>query len=248
MAEEPSTHSAADAPSAEPSGFTTQGTRGAGSREMVVMSHPAATEELHDDDSAKGSKSSGRVSGLVVRRSAPPALPRTSGFSEQRMLEALPPSLAGKVKGLPVAYMELAKSYRRAQSTRTGTKPAKRNIRLHLDVTSALNPQLVSDKRRLQLKNLKPSQYVDAAITMARGVSVEELISAADEFRDRRIGEDSGFGSPNHYSIWKENDEWLDEMMDELLLANTTGLHGQMINVIVESFLKELKAEVPGSN
>jgi hypothetical protein len=153
--------------------------------------------------------------------------------------------LAQKIDGLPVAYLELANSYRRAQATRTGTKPAKRNIRLHTEVVTAMNHQLVADKRRLGLKNLKSSQYVDAAITMARGVSVEDLIRAADRFRDSHIGEESGFGSPNHYSIWKENDEWLDEMMDELLLANTTGLHGHMINVVLESFLGQLKAEAP---
>ncbi|MFI1765164.1 hypothetical protein ACH41H_24330 [Streptomyces sp. NPDC020800] len=182
---------------------------------------------------------------VAVRRTAPPALPRTSGYSEQRMLEALPPQLAEKVDGLPVAYLELAKSYRRAQATRTGTKPSKRNIRLHNDVATAVNRQLVSDKRMLGLKNLKPSQYVDAAITLAKGVSVEDLISAADGFRDSHIGEEDGYGSPNHYSIAKENNEWLDEMMDELLLANTTGLHGHMINVILQSFLEQLKTELP---
>jgi hypothetical protein len=144
-----------------------------------------------------------------------------------------------------VAYLELAQSYRRAQATRTGTKSEKRNIRLHGDVVTALNHQLVHDKRMLGLRNLKPSQYVDAALTLAQGASVEDLISAADGFRDSHLGEESGFGSPNHYSISKENDDWLDNMMDELLLANTTGLHGHMINVVILSFLDQLKVERP---
>ncbi|MFI1204839.1 hypothetical protein ACH4VR_36340 [Streptomyces sp. NPDC020883] len=153
-------------------------------------------------------------------------------------------------------------------ATRTGTKPKKRNIRLHNDVVTALNQQLVHDKRLLDLRGLKPSQYVDAAITLARGVLVEEpiraadefrddhpsdedargalvegLIRAADEFRDDHLGDEDGWGSANHYSISKENYAWLDEMMDELLLANTNGLHGHMINVIILSFLKQLKIE-----
>jgi hypothetical protein len=182
---------------------------------------------------------------VAVRRTAPPSLPTTSGYSERRLLEALPPQLADKVEGLPVAYLELAKSYRRAQATRTGTKPAKRNIRLHAEVATAVNHQLVSDKRMLGLRNLKPSQYVDAAVTLARGVSVDDLIRAADEFRDSHLGEESSSASPNHYSISRENDAWLDDMMDELLLANTTGLHGHMINVIIQSFLEQLRVEAP---
>ncbi|MFC9035183.1 hypothetical protein [Streptomyces arboris] len=161
------------------------------------------------------------------------------------MLDALPPQLAEKVQGLPVAYTELARSYRQAQATRTGTKPAKRNIRLHAEVAIAVNRQMVSDKRMLQLRDLKPSQYLDAAITLARHISVADLIKAADEFRDSHLGEASGSASPNHYSIRRENDAWLDDMTDELLLANTTGLHGHMVNVIVQSFLEQLRAEGP---
>ncbi|MBQ0972864.1 hypothetical protein KBZ00_17210 [Streptomyces sp. RK31] len=185
------------------------------------------------------------VGEVAVRRASGPAFPAASGYSEQRMLEALPPQLAEKVQGLPVAYLELAKSYRQAQATRTGTKPAKRNIRLHSDVATAVNRQMVSDKRMLGLRNLKPSQYVDAAITLARHVSVDDLIRAADHFRDSHLGEEAGSATPNHYSISRENDAWLDNMMDELLLANTTGLHGHMINVIVQSFLEQLKEEAP---
>ncbi|MET7458545.1 hypothetical protein ABZT03_43430 [Streptomyces sp. NPDC005574] len=161
------------------------------------------------------------------------------------MLDALPPQLAEKVQGLPVAYIELARSYRQAQATRTGTKPAKRNIRLHAEVAIAVNRQMVSDKRMLVLRNLKPSHYLDAAITLARHVSVTDLIEAADEFRDSHLGEEGGSASPNHYSISRENDDWLNDMMDELLLANTTGLHGHMVNVIVQSFLQQLRAEAP---
>ncbi|WP_331726123.1 hypothetical protein [Streptomyces sp. NBC_00470] len=182
---------------------------------------------------------------VAVRRNVGPAFPVTSGYSEQRMLEALPPQLAEKVQGLPVAYRELAKSYRQAQATRTGNKPAKRNIRLHADVATAVNRQMVSDKRMLGLRNLKPSQYVDAAITLARNASIDDLIQAADHFRDSRLGEEGGSATPNHYSISRENDDWLDDTMDELLLANTTGLHGHMINVIIQSFLEQLKQEAP---
>ncbi|MFF2374959.1 hypothetical protein ACFVUW_11310 [Streptomyces xiamenensis] len=182
---------------------------------------------------------------MSVRKAPGPAFPAASGYSEQRMLEALPPQLAEKVQGLPVAYLELAKSYRQAQATRTGNKPAKRNIRLHSDVATAVNRQMVSDKRMLGLKNLKPSQYVDAAITLARNVSVNDLIRAADHFRDSQLGEEGGSATPNHYSISRDNDGWLDNMMDELLLANTTGLHGHMINVIIQSFLEQLRDEAP---
>jgi hypothetical protein len=86
---------------------------------------------------------------------------------------------------------------------------------------------------------------LDAAITLARHVSVTDLIEAADQFRDSHLGEESGSASPNHYSISRENDDWLNDMMDELLLANTTGLHGHMVNVIVQSFLQQLRAEAP---
>ncbi|MES4886105.1 hypothetical protein ABVB69_37245 [Streptomyces sp. NPDC000349] len=185
---------------------------------------------------------------VTLRRSAGPAFPATSGFSERRMLDALPPQLAEKVQGLPVAYVELARSYRQAQATRTGTKPAKRNIRLHADIAMAVNRQMVSDKRMLGLRNLKPSQYLDASITLARHVSVTDLIKAADEFRDSHLGEESGAASPNHYSISQKNDDWLNDMMDELLLANTTGLHGHMVNVIVQSFLEQLRAEAPATD
>ncbi|MER0476979.1 hypothetical protein ABR737_01170 [Streptomyces sp. Edi2] len=164
------------------------------------------------------------------------------------MERALPEKLATKVQGLPVAYGELAASYRRAMATRTGTKPKKRNIRLHNDVTRALNRQLVHDKRLLNLRGLKPSQYVDAALTLARGVSVEDLIEAADKFRDSQIGDDDDWGSATHYSIAKENDTWLHDMMDELLLANTHGLHGHMINVIIRSFIEQLQIEGSSGN
>ncbi|MCG7523853.1 hypothetical protein MHW47_05245 [Streptomyces sp. OfavH-34-F] len=185
---------------------------------------------------------------VTLRSTSGPDFPATSGFSEKRMLNALPPQLAEKVQGLPVAYIELARSYRQAQATRTGTKPAKRNIRLHTEVAVAVNRQMVSDKRMLGLRNLKPSQYLDAAITLARDISVADLIKAADEFRDRHLGEESGSASPNHYSISRENDVWLNDMMDELLLANTTGLHGHMVNVIVQSFLEQLRAEAPAAD
>ncbi|MFD8727757.1 hypothetical protein [Streptomyces sp. NPDC059611] len=184
---------------------------------------------------------------VTLRRTAGPAFPATSGYSEKGMLDALPPQLAEKVQGLPVAYTELAKSYRQAQATRTGTKPAKRNIRLHAEVAIAVKRQMVSDKRMLKLRDLTPSQYVDAAITLARHISVTDLIKAADEFRDSHLGEASGSASPNHYSIRRENDAWLDDMMDELLLANTTGLHGHMVNVILQSFLEQLRAEAPAT-
>lgn len=245
-----------EAPSARPSsdsallssGSAAKGPHEAVKSALVVSDAPDGEERVRGEHPVPNEKATTHVGSVTVRKSAPPALPMTSGYSEQRMLEALPPQLAHKVEGLPVAYLELAKSYRRAQATRTGTKPAKRNIRLHTEVATAMNHQMVADKRRLGLRNLKPSQYVDAALTLARGVSVEDLIRAADGFRDKHIGEDSGFGSPNHYSIWKENDDWLDEMMDELLLANTTGLHGHMINVIVESFLQQLNAEAPAES
>jgi hypothetical protein len=161
------------------------------------------------------------------------------------MLASLPEKLADKVEGLSVAYIELAKSYRRAQATRTGTKPAKRNVRLRSDVTASLNRQMVSDKRMLGLRDLKPSHYVDAAITLAQTVTVEDLIKAADSFRDSHLGEDSSGSPSNHYSISRENNAWLDNMMDELLLAGTTGLHGHMVNVIIQSFLGQLHEEFP---
>ncbi|TLQ39257.1 hypothetical protein [Streptomyces marianii] len=144
-----------------------------------------------------------------------------------------------------MAYYELAKSYRLAQATRTGNKNAKRNIRLHDDVATAVNRQMVKDKRMLGLRNLKPSHYLDAAITLVRDVPVADLIKAADDFRDQHLGEEGGSASANHYSISTTNDVWLDDMMDELLLAKTTGLHGHMINVIVQSFLGQLQAEAP---
>ncbi|WP_146228915.1 hypothetical protein [Streptomyces sp. NWU339] len=182
---------------------------------------------------------------VAVRRTAGPAFPASSGYAESKMLDALPPQLEQKVQGLPVAYYELAKSYRLAQATRTGKKNAKRNIRLHDEVATAVNRQMVSDKRMLGLRALKPSHYVDAAITLVREVPVADLIKAADDFRDQHLGEEGGSASANHYSISTKNDEWLDDMMDELLLANTTGLHGHMINVIVQSLLAQLQAEAP---
>ncbi|WP_267717249.1 hypothetical protein [Streptomyces sp. CoH17] len=203
---------------------------------------------VHVQELPRGQESPSPGGAVTLRRAAGPAFPATSGFSERRMLDALPPQLAEKVQGLPVAYTELARSYRQAQATRTGTKPAKRNVRLHAEVAIAVNRQMVSDKRMLGLRNLKPSQYLDAAITLARHVSVTDLIQAADEFRDRHLGEEGGSASPNHYSISRENDEWLDDMMDELLLANTTGLHGHMVNVIVQSFLEQLRAEAPATD
>lgn len=195
--------------------------------------------------SSEDQSASGRE--VTLRRAEGPAFPTSSGYSERRMLEALPQHLAEKVQDLPAAYLGLAKSYRQAQATRTGTKPAKRNIRLHTEVATAVNQQMVSDKRMLGLRKLKPSQYVDAALSFAREVPVEDLIQAADHFRDSHLGEESGSSTPNHYSISRDNDDWLDDMMDEFLLANTTGLHGHMINVIVQSFLQQLKEEAPTS-
>ncbi|MER6123312.1 hypothetical protein ABT173_11690 [Streptomyces sp. NPDC001795] len=196
-------------------------------------------------DSAQGS--SAPTGELTVRRATGPAFPASSGYAESRMLDALPPQLEQRVQGLPVAYYELAKSYRQAQATRTGNKNPKRNMRLHDDVATAVNRQMVSDKKMLKLRNLKPSHYVDAALTLAREVPVNDLITAADHFRDQHLGEEGGSASANHYTISKTNDEWLDDMMDELLLAKTTGLHGHMINVIVQSFLAQLQAEAPTS-
>ncbi|QCX82673.1 hypothetical protein C9F11_45575 (plasmid) [Streptomyces sp. YIM 121038] len=163
------------------------------------------------------------------------------------MQKALPEALANKIDGLPLVYEELAKSYRIAKSTRRGVKPTrKRNIRLHQEVVQRLNHQLVSDKRMLGLTDLKSSQYVDAAITLAQGVSVSDLIRAADEFRDSHLGEKDVLASPNHYSISLGNYAWLDHMVDELLLANTTGLHGHMINVIIKAYLDQFEGPQKG--
>ncbi|MFE0061857.1 hypothetical protein [Streptomyces sp. NPDC059003] len=183
---------------------------------------------------------------LAVRAVTSAPLLSTSGYSESGMQKALPEVLANKIDGLPLVYEELAKSYRRAKSTRTGVKPKKRNIRLHHEVIQRLNRQLVADKRMLRLTDLKPSQYVDAALTLAQGVSVSDLIKAADDFRDSHLGEQDALASPNHYSISVENYDWLDDMVDELLLANTTGLHGHMINVIIKSYLEQFQVPREG--
>jgi hypothetical protein len=178
---------------------------------------------------------------VSVRSASAPAFPSGPGYPQLRQGEALPPLLAQKVDGLPQAYLQLASSYRLAKSARPGRAGrAKRNVRLHAEVAEAITRQLITDKRQLGLRDLKPSHYVDAALSYAREVEVETLIEEADKFRDRHLGEEGGLEAPNHYSISGENDAWLDDMIDELMVAKATGLHGHMINVIIEAFLKEL--------
>ncbi|MFE3268083.1 hypothetical protein [Streptomyces sp. NPDC059215] len=148
---------------------------------------------------------------------------------------------------MPEAYMELARSYRNAKATRTGSK-AKRNMRLHREIADAITRQLVQDKRLLNIRDLKPSHYVDASLTIARGYQVETLIVEADNFREYHLGEGTGSEAPNHYTISQKNYDWLEEMTDELLLANATGLHGHMINVVIQAYLHQLAAHAPGAS
>ncbi|MFF2128352.1 hypothetical protein ACFVW1_23710 [Streptomyces olivochromogenes] len=183
---------------------------------------------------------------VSVRPATAPSFPTTAGYAQVRASEGLPAILAGRVRGLPEAYMELARSYRNAKATRTGSR-AKRNMRLHREVADAITRQLVQDKRLLSIRDLKPSHYVDAALTMARGYQVEMLITEADKFREYHLGEGSGSEAPNHYTISQKNFDWLEEMTDELLLANATGLHGYMINVVIQAYLQQLAAQEPGS-
>ncbi|MFZ3492084.1 hypothetical protein ACODT5_02400 [Streptomyces sp. 5.8] len=142
-----------------------------------------------------------------------------------------------------MAYQELAASYRNAKDTRTGKALTRRNIRLHSTLTATLTKQLVHDKRLLKLRDLVPSYYVDAALAFMRSLPTSQFIEAADNFRDRLVGSDAGFEAPNHYSITTENDDWLEDMKDELMLAGTKGLHGHMINAIIEAFLMQLNQE-----
>ncbi len=169
------------------------------------------------------------------------SLESTSGYMQPRHVESLPPLLAQKVHGLPRAYMLLATSYRAAKSARPGrSSRTKRNMRLHIEVSDTLTRQLLADKRLLGIKDLKPSHYVDAALTYARSAEVGYLIEEADRFRDQHLGEENSLDAPNHYSIAGENDLWLNDMIDEMLVARATGLHGHMINMVIEAFLKEL--------
>ncbi|MFF2618574.1 hypothetical protein, partial [Kitasatospora sp. NPDC058046] len=159
---------------------------------------------------------------------------------------ALPPALAKKVHGLPNGYLLLATSYRIAKSAvPSKTARTKRNMRLNTEVADALTRQMLTDKRLLGIKDLKPSHYVDAALTYGRTADVATLIAQADAFRERWLGEDDPFEDPNHYTITAANNSWLDDMLDELTLAKANGLHGYMINVIIEAYLSELSP--PGS-
>ncbi|MER7694642.1 hypothetical protein [Streptomyces sp. NPDC097610] len=148
---------------------------------------------------------------------------------------------------MPEAYLELARSYRNAKATRTGSK-TKRNMRLHREVADAITRQLIQDKRLLNIRDLKPSHYVDAALTMAQGYQAEALIVEADNFREYHLGEGPGSEAPNHYTISQKNFDWLEEMTDELLLANATGLHGHMINVVIKVYLQQLAAQESGAS
>lgn len=184
---------------------------------------------------------------LAPRRNALPSFTQGSGIG-QGLAANLPTPLADKVRDLPAAYGQLAQSYRTAQDTRTGRTLKRRNIRLHTTLADTLRRQLVHDKRLLTIRNLVPSYYVDAALTFMRSLPTSQFIEAADQFRDRLVGGDTGFEAPNHYSITKENDDWLEEMKDELMLAGTKGLHGHMINAIVEAFLAQLNHELPAES
>lgn len=184
-----------------------------------------------------------------IRSSTQPAFPAGPGFPQRQVTAALPPVLAEKVEGLPQSYLFLAASWRAAKSARPGRATRKkRNMRLHKEVLRQLNKQMVADKRQLGLRDLKPSHYVDAALSYGRGAKPPVLIEEASKFFDRHLGEEDGYASPNHYSISPDNDDWLDEMMDELRLAEELGLHGQMINVVVEAYLKELSAVYGGTD
>jgi hypothetical protein len=184
---------------------------------------------------------------VSVRPPTAPNFPTTAGHAQLRASEGLPAILAGRVHGLPEAYMELARSYRNAKATRTGSR-AKRNMRLHREVADAITRQLVQDKRLLSIRDLKPSHYVDAALTMAQGYQVETLITEADKFREYHLGEGSGSEAPNHYTISQKNFDWLEDMTDELLLANATGLHGHMINVVIQAYLQQLATQGAASS
>ncbi|MFI5986886.1 hypothetical protein ACIBEA_39240 [Streptomyces sp. NPDC051555] len=186
-------------------------------------------------------------SSVPARRNALPSFTQGSGIG-QGLAANLPTPLADKVRDLPVAYRELANSYRTAKDTRTGKTLKRRNIRLHTTLAASLRRQLVHDKRLLTIRDLVPSYYVDAALTFMRNLPTAQFIEAADQFRDRLVGGDAGFEAPNHYSITKENDDWLEDMKDELMLAGTKGLHGHMINAIVEAFLTQLHQEGPAEN
>ncbi|MET9324959.1 hypothetical protein ABZX75_33160 [Streptomyces sp. NPDC003038] len=190
---------------------------------------------------------SGGNAHVPARRNATPSFTQGSGLGHG-LAANLPTPLADKVRDLPVAYRELASSYRTAKDTRTGKTLKRRNIRLHTSLATTLRRQLVHDKRLLSIRDLAPSYYVDAALTFMRTLPTAQFIEAADQFRDRLVGADAGFEAPNHYSISKENDDWLEEMKDELMLAGTKGLHGHMINAIVEAFLTQLNQERPAED
>ncbi|MFJ1936650.1 hypothetical protein ACIOGZ_28820 [Kitasatospora sp. NPDC088160] len=167
---------------------------------------------------------------------------RSNSFTlEVSAPNALPPALAKKVHGLPDGYLLLVNSYRIAKSAAPGRlSRTKRNVRLNKELAGALTRQQLADKRLLGLKDLKPSHYVDAALTFGRNADVTTLIEQADAFRERLLGEDDPFEDPNHFTITVANNDWLDEMLDELVLAKANGLHGYMINVIVEAYLSTL--------
>ncbi|MEV7930561.1 hypothetical protein AB0P03_36885, partial [Kitasatospora sp. NPDC088779] len=174
---------------------------------------------------------------------ATPTFKITSAPLEAPAPNALPPALAKKVHGLPNGYLLLASSYRIAKSAVPGkTSRTKRNMRLNTEVADALTRQMLTDKRLLGIRDLKASHYVDAALTYGRTADVATLIAQADAFRERWLGEDDPFEDPNHYTITVANNDWLDDMLDELTLAKANGLHGYMINVIIEAYLSELGA------
>lgn len=230
-----------------------------GMPEAQPKSAPTASEVTHVSPAAPpvsqvvlGSLSGGQGlesegAAIPVRRNASPSFTQGSGLG-RGLAANLPTPLADKVRDLPVAYRELAASYRSAKDTRTGKTLKRRNIRFHTTLATSLRRQLVHDKRLLTIRDLVPSYYVDAALTFMRSLPTAQFIEAADQFRDRLVGADAGFEAPNHYSISQENDDWLEEMKDELMLAGTKGLHGHMINAIVEAFLNQLNQERPAED
>ncbi|WP_330351730.1 hypothetical protein [Streptomyces sp. NBC_00582] len=207
----------------------------------AVVEHQSAPDAMPTEPPVQASAyGAGRE--VAPRTASAPAFPTGPGLPQVHRPEALPPVLAQKVQDLPHAYMHLAASYREAKSAHP-RRPAraKRNVRLHTAVSQAVTRQMVADKRRLGLRDLKPSHYVDAALTYGRAASVDVLIDQAAQFRDNHLGEDDAFGAPNHYTISSGNDQWLDDMLDEMALAQANGLHGYMINVIVQAYLRELE-------
>lgn len=212
---------------------------------------PATEKSVRDGSSSSGRKAHKRpTEPSAERKSADtPArvphrlVPASSVGYPQPRTETLPPHLQERVRELPGEYLALAEAYRRAQTqSRPGAKLVKRNIRLSGEVSKALTQQLVRDKRQLGLRSLTASQYVDAALDLARSMDPKRLIEAADQYRHSLLGSPAS-GEPNHYSISTESDQWLEEMKDELLLADVRGLHGHMINVVVKYFIERLASE-----